>query len=219
MKNVRNSRYFSFVKRAIGRALRYLPLSTYNKRFYDTLIEKYYCIAEDFVQVLCEIFHPTSVVDMGCGVGIYLKLFEKKGIEVRGYEGSRYAVKNPLVSRGIVKHHDLRRPLDCKREYSLCLCMEVAEHLCEKHARSLVETLTRLSDTVYFTAAKPGQGGDNHVNEEPPEYWENLFNQCGFALYHALTGSTKKMLREANPLFTRGDIFVYENCMIFTRMV
>ena len=47
-------------------------------------------------------------------------------------------------------------------------------------ARPVVEWLTASSDIVAFSAAITGQGGKGHVNEQSPDYWDNLFRECGF---------------------------------------
>jgi hypothetical protein len=64
--------------------------------------------------------------------------------------------------------------------FDVCLCIEVAEHLSPEAAPRLVEGLTRLSDTIVFSAATPGQGGVGHINEQPHSYWHELFQRCGF---------------------------------------
>jgi hypothetical protein len=43
-----------------------------------------------------------------------------------------------------------------------------------------VDFLTSAADTVLFSAAIPGQGGDNHINEQWPAYWQGLFRSSGF---------------------------------------
>jgi hypothetical protein len=53
--------------------------------------------------------------------------------------------------------------------------LEVAEHLSDARSWSFVFDLTRLSDVVLFSAATPGQGGTNHINEQPLEYWQKMF--------------------------------------------
>lgn len=37
-----------------------------------------------------------------------------------------------------------------------------------------------MSDIVLFSAAIPGQGGENHINEQWPEFWSGLFNERGY---------------------------------------
>lgn len=77
---------------------------------------------------------------------------------------------------------DISKELRTLRTYDLCLCLEVAEHLDYSSARTLVSTLTSLSPRVVFSAAIPHQGGNNHVNEQWPEFWALLFAEKGFSL-------------------------------------
>ena len=34
-----------------------------------------------------------------------------------------------------------------------------------------------------FSAAPPGQGGENHINEQPYDYWRSLFQRQGYVMY------------------------------------
>ena len=36
------------------------------------------------------------------------------------------------------------------------------------------------ADTVLFSAAHPGQGGDDHINEQPQSYWVSKFASRGY---------------------------------------
>ena len=44
-----------------------------------------------------------------------------------------------------------------------------------------MDLLTRLSSIIVFTAATPGQGGDDHINEQLHSYWVAKFQAAGFA--------------------------------------
>jgi hypothetical protein len=66
------------------------------------------------------------------------------------------------------------------------VCVEVAEHLPASGAPSFVADLARLAPVVAFSAAIPGQGGEGHVNEQWPEYWERLFAASGYRVVDAL---------------------------------
>jgi hypothetical protein len=63
---------------------------------------------------------------------------------------------------------------------------EVAEHLTKSRAEGLVGDLTRLTDVVLFSAAIPGQGGTDHVNEQYLGYWVALFEAKGFVMLDVL---------------------------------
>ena len=44
----------------------------------------------------------------------------------------------------------------------------------------LVATITKHGDAVLFSAAIPGQGGQDHLNEQWPEYWQKKFEVNGY---------------------------------------
>ncbi len=43
-----------------------------------------------------------------------------------------------------------------------------------------MQTCARHSNTIFWSAARPGQGGFNHVNEQEPEYWIEKFARHGY---------------------------------------
>jgi SAM-dependent methyltransferase len=125
--------------------------------------------------------HPESVVDVGCGVGTWLDVACQLGVtEVLGIDG----VWVDRAQLHIPDEHfivdDLSAPTALDRTFDLALSMEVAEHLPAASAASFVSYLTGLSDYVLFSAAVPGQGGTNHVNEQWPDYWASLFADNGY---------------------------------------
>ncbi len=87
-------------------------------------------------------------------------------------------------TRGIdVRDFDLERDTyDEASAFDLAACLEVAEHLPPSAGDRLVALLCRAAKTVLFTAATPGQGGTDHINEQPLEYWVTRFRRQGFVL-------------------------------------
>ncbi|MEL7345935.1 MAG: hypothetical protein AAFN59_13950, partial [Pseudomonadota bacterium] len=69
----------------------------------------------------------------------------------------------------------------CRPTFDIALSTEVAEHLPATIADPYVDFLIAISDTVIMTAATPGQGGTDHVNEQPNAYWIEKFDARGFA--------------------------------------
>src|SRR5262249_29925606 len=57
----------------------------------------------------------------------------------------------------------------------LAISLEVAEHLPEDAAETFVRSLTRTSSVILFSAAIPHQGGEQHLNEQWPDYWAAKF--------------------------------------------
>jgi hypothetical protein len=90
--------------------------------------------------------------------------------------------------------------------------MEVAEHLPASVAGSFVALLCRAAHAVVFTAAVPGQGGSDHVNEQPREYWIARFDARGFAYDGDRTERWREQWRGAGVCR-----WYHENLMIFIR--
>ena len=125
---------------------------------------------------------PASVLDVGCGIGTWLRAFQQLGItDVFGIDGVDVPEDALLVSKKLFAHHDLSKPLELGRRFDLLLCLEVAEHLDPEAGERLVASLTQHADTIFFSAAAPGQPGQHHVNCQWPSYWQEIFNARGYA--------------------------------------
>jgi len=159
-------------------------------------------------------FNATCVIDVGCGTGALLEALHDKGCEVFGLEYAEAALGYCRARRLNVAKFDLERNVfNDNRTFDVAVSMEVAEHLPETVADRYVDLLTRLSRVVVFTAAPPGQGGTDHVNEQPPSYWISKFQRRGFEHAEALS------LRWRESWMAAGDVqsWYYNNLMIFRR--
>lgn len=66
------------------------------------------------------------------------------------------------------------------------ISLEVAEHLSPRAADTFVASLVSLGDIVVFSAAIPGQGGQNHINEQRHDCWQEKFQKHNFHFYDVL---------------------------------
>jgi SAM-dependent methyltransferase len=148
----------------------------YDRDYYDRFRPGARRSAQAVVPLIVELLGPRSVVDVGCGTGTWLKVFEEHGVgDFCGVDGD-YLRETPLeipADRFIAA--DLRCGVSLDRRFDLAVSLEVAEHLPEESADDFVQGLTRLAPAVMFSAAIPHQGGLGHVNEQWPEYWRDLF--------------------------------------------
>ena len=141
---------------------------------------------------IVERFHPTSVVDVGCGSGALLAALAKRGVANGvGFEASPHGVAAARRRNVDVRETDLTQPFTLDDDFDLAICLEVAEHLPASAADRFVDGLASGPDVVLFSAATPGQGGENHINEQPHEYWIAKFAQRGFAMDEALTSALR----------------------------
>ena len=154
----------------------------YTEEFYNDHQEGSYISAQEILEYVNDIFHPHSVVDVGCGVGYWLKVWNEKFKikDVFGLEGP-YITESMLKIPGeFVQFLDLKKPFNLNRKFDLAMSLEVAEHLPESCSDSFIQSLTQLSDVILFSAAIIGQEGTYHINEQMPEYWAKKFKKYNY---------------------------------------
>lgn len=152
----------------------------YDATFYADLRDGARRSARAVLPMVFDRIAPESVVDFGCGSGGWLAEAEALGAKVFGLDGPWVPQDALEIAPDRFQVADLMRPLDLDRRFDLALCLEVAEHLPAASAEILVGTLTDHAPAVLFSAAVPGQGGTDHVNEAWPDYWHSHFAQAGF---------------------------------------
>jgi SAM-dependent methyltransferase len=138
--------------------------------------------AEKILPSVIEKYQIKSVLDVGTGIGTWLKVCNDLGIkDFLGVDGN-------WVDRSMLKipdkyflEFDLTNKLILKRKYDLVICLEVAEHIPSNYANVFIENLVNHSDIILFSAAIPGQEGQNHLNEQNLSYWIEKFEKFGFS--------------------------------------
>jgi SAM-dependent methyltransferase len=160
---------------------------------------------------------PSSVLDVGCGVGPWLRAVGEIGVV------DRLGVDGDYVDRSaLLVPPDLFIPVDLatqnvsdivKRQrrarFDWVMCLEVAEHLPFDRSSGFVEELCELGDVVLFSAAIPYQHGTGHINEQWPEFWATLFRANGYACFDLLRSR----------LWARDDVewWYAQNLLVFAR--
>jgi len=161
----------------------------YDAYFYDTEVEPTMAMsASAMAASIVRDLRPSTLVDVGCGTGALMLEFARRGVSVFGLEHSEAGIAR-CRERGLeVSHFDIAHDY-AKTEWraDLAISTEVAEHLPAPVADRFLDLLCSLADTILMTAATPGQGGTDHVNEQPHEYWIQRMEGRGFNLDRLVT--------------------------------
>ena len=164
-----------------GTGLRIMSETLYDSGFFQQHVTGSLTSARAVLPVLFRYYRPESIVDVGCGLGTWLKATMDLGVtDVVGLDGD-YVDRNMLMIPEANFHPtDLRRRITMDRRFDLAISMEVAEHLPYHRSETFVRDLVALSDVVLFSAALPYQGGVDHINEQWLEFWAVLFQRYGY---------------------------------------
>lgn len=165
------------------------------------------------VPIISELLVFNSVLDVGCGIGTWLHEFEKHGVkDVMGVDGDYVDIKllNKYLDSSNFKTFDLQEAFNLDRKFDLAISLEVAEHLCEASAHTFIHSLCRHSDTIVFSAAIPGQGGQNHINEQWPSFWVDIFQENGFEVYDPLRSRLWDL--------TDVDLWYKQNILVYSKL-
>lgn len=161
-----------------------MPKDTYGNDFFSRRHHQTEYAAETILELVLARLPPIrSALDAGCGVGTWLSVARRRGVDdVIGIDGpyvDRSLLQIPETSFVAASLED-KWPID--RHFDFAMSLEVAEHLRPSSAERFVTSLTEAADFVMFGAAIPFQGGVAHLNEQPQSYWAGLFSARGFAV-------------------------------------
>ncbi|MDY7107297.1 MAG: class I SAM-dependent methyltransferase [Planctomycetota bacterium] len=153
----------------------------YDAEYFDRIVEPAMAMScETMARTILEELEPKTVVDVGCGTGRLLASLRSPGVQVLGLEHARAAI-SICRARGIeVEPFDIENDPVRNWNADVAVSTEVAEHLPPACADRFVRLLTSIADTIVLTAAVPGSGGTDHVNEQPNEYWIDRLKRHGY---------------------------------------
>jgi 2-polyprenyl-3-methyl-5-hydroxy-6-metoxy-1,4-benzoquinol methylase len=152
----------------------------YDKRYNDFLEAVSRDSTPTMAATIERIFKPNSVIDVGCGAGALLAQLKQDGLEVRGLEYSDAGIACCREKGVHVEKFDLETEESILGKSDVTISFEVAEHLPESLADNYVRVISQFSPVVIMSAATIGQGGLDHVNEQPHEYWIAKMQRRGF---------------------------------------
>jgi SAM-dependent methyltransferase len=185
--------------------------SGYSDEFFSTRHDKTVFAARTILSIIHEVAdRPRSVIDIGCGVGTWLKVATEFGAsDVLGVDGPWVSNEHLVIPKSNFRIADFETGYKPDKKFDLAISLEVAEHVSQAASDQFVSTLCSASDLILFSAAVPGQGGVMHVNEQWQDYWREKFDNHGFT---ALDIIRPRIWSDRQiPLWYRQNTILYTN--------
>ncbi len=149
---------------------------------------------------VAERYCPTSVLDVGCGPGAYLKYFASYGAKrITGVDTcdrrARFLEPDEYVQA------DLGEPLDLAETFDLVICVDAVRDIPAESERPFVSAITRHArERIVFSGAGPGPGA-GQTECRPVSHWLDLFAAAGW--YPCLFDSLAVQSLSTFPWFRR----------------
>lgn len=183
----------------------------YDSSFFATADRSGVYSADAVIELLMRFLPVKSVLDLGCGRGLWLAKWLAHGVaEVVGVDGPYVDATALHIPRTAFVSRDLSTRLALERQFDLVQSLEVAEHLPASAADEFVDSLTRHGRLVLFSAAVPGQGGECHINEQPLGYWRERFLTRGYEVFDFV----RPLIRDNRNIsfWYRNNVLLYVHC-------
>jgi SAM-dependent methyltransferase len=160
--------------------------STYQfpNEFFDYMDRGSRRSAARLVPLVAASLKPTSVLDIGCGRGVWLAAWMEAAVyDCIGVDGDYVDQAKLAIPRENFIKSDLSKPLDLRRHFDVVQSLEVAQCIGIDFSDVFVDNLCRHGELIIFSSAVLGQGGENHVNEQPIDYWREKFFSRGYGTF------------------------------------
>lgn len=118
---------------------------------------------------------PTSVLDVGCALGILVEELRVRGVEAWGIDVSEYAIDHvhPSVAEycAVSTAAERELPEGFPASFDLVTCIEVIEHLEDSDVLPALNNLTTYSDRLLFSSSPEDYTEATHLNVKSPDQW------------------------------------------------
>ena len=157
-------------------------MSISSKGFWDGVeAENIHCHDPHLSQEIIKFFkgeQVKNVVDLGCGMGNYVKDFRTAGINTTGYDGNP---KTPELSKNTCSVLDISVPIKFELPYDWVMSLEVGEHIPGEFEDIFIQNLHNNNVRgILLSWAIEGQGGYGHVNCRNNDYIKTKICKLGY---------------------------------------
>lgn len=146
-------------------------LEATTQHIYDTELSE--CLAKYFINI-----DAKNIVDLGCGLGDYVKHFRANGLIADGFDGNP---NTPELTGNVCGIRDLSEPIIFDEPYDWVMSLEVGEHLPPQYEDTFINNLHNNNKSgIILSWAIEGQGGYGHFNTRNNDYIKSKFAALGY---------------------------------------
>jgi hypothetical protein len=147
----------------------------------------------------------SSLVDFGCGLADYVKVFKENNIYCKAYDGNP---NTETLTGGLGSVLDLSQEIDLNETFDCVLSLEVGEHIPKDYEQIFINNLCKHSKKyIILSWAVLGQGGDGHVNCQNNDYIINEMFNRNYTLNLEYTNSLREKI---NLFWFKDTLMVFE---------
>ncbi len=125
---------------------------------------------------------PKKALDIGCGLGYFVKYLRDKSVDAWGIEG--YDLGSIFKAPGYQIKQDITQPFDLKETYDLVMCLEVVEHIPREYENIFFDNIVRHTSKYLLFSGVTRQQETSNVNESSESYWFSHLVRRGLSMRH-----------------------------------
>ena len=173
---------------------------------YEQIAHEEAAPAQHLARWISDTLSPSTVLDIGCGPGIYVDALRTHGIQARGVD-----IDERVKDKPYLKYQSVFDLVDTDLADTV-ICLEVAEHIDERSAEQVAAQVARcVGKTLIWTAAQPEQGGIGHINCQPKEYWDAKLTACGLVRNHTAEAAMLEFITSGPHMgWFRNNVMLFE---------
>lgn len=143
----------------------------------------YHKLFEHTADHLVKHLNPKTVLELGCGPGVFVSSLLERGVSAKGIDRNRHFKKlnDEHIILADLKTYQIEQPVD------MITSIEVFEHMADEELENILSQIAANCKWFVFSStphSSPADAEWGHVNIKSKAEWINFFKPYGLKLMH-----------------------------------